>query len=770
MAFDRFLIAPFKTGMQSDLKPFLIMDDAFQYLQNAYVFRGRVRKRFGSLFMGINQFTTRLAISIGTVASNTIPGIATQLKIGQMFLVGSDVFTVYQLGAGVLTLSTNAGATATIDSTTNPNTIVFTGEPAGSTVYYFPANPVMGLTQYEAGSINNHPSYAFDTQFAYVFNGGSWSRSGTAVWHGTNLNYFWATNWQGTASTASSQPILWVTNFNFTLGGAQPSATDDPIWTFDGTTWTSHPGSSVANGIFFLPAFSGTPGVLGGGPFVQTALMVVLFKNRLLLLNTVENNNTGGAAVGTGTATQYKNRCRYSFNGSPLAVNAWYEKNQTDSSGNVGAGGGFIDAATEEGIVSAEFIKDRLIVYFERSTWEIAYTGNQVLPFVFQKINTELGSQSTFSTVPFDTQVLTIGNTGVHGCSGANTIRIDNKIPQEIFDEFETKNSAPSRVAGIRDYVSEMVYWAFVNTEAVNQNFPNQILVYNYQNGAWALNDDCFTAFGYFEQQSDLTWATATFPWFQATTTWNGNITQANQRQVIGGTPEGYVLRIAADSVSRNAPSMQITNMTIPSTNFGPQYIDLNVLNHNIAEGDYVAIENAVGIVVPANTIFEVYNVADANNITLYAPFITGAYLGGGTLARVSNIQIYTKQFNPYDKDDSNVYLARVDFAVERTPAGQITVDYYPSATEVSMITQGKATQTIMGTGVLETNAYNPLLYPLEVEQERLNHPVYFQSSGTCIQLVLYFTPPQISNMQIAWSDFELDAMTIYTMRSGRMQ
>ena len=52
--------------------------------------------------------------------------------------------------------------------------------------------------------------------------------------------------------------------------------------------------------------------------------------------------------------------------------------------------GNAIDAATQEAIVSAEFLKDRLIVYFERSTWELVYTGNQIYPFTWQKINTEL--------------------------------------------------------------------------------------------------------------------------------------------------------------------------------------------------------------------------------------------------------------------------------------------------------------------------------------------------------------------------------------------
>jgi len=43
-----------------------------------------------------------------------------------------------------------------------------------------------------------------------------------------------------------------------------------------------------------------------------------------------------------------------------------------------------------------------------------------------------LGSESTFSTVPFDKVLLSIGSTGVHACNGVNVERIDNKIPNEV--------------------------------------------------------------------------------------------------------------------------------------------------------------------------------------------------------------------------------------------------------------------------------------------------------------------------------------------------
>lgn len=774
MPFDRFLIAPVNTGFETDLRPWLIPDDAFTTLQNAYVFRGRVRKRFGSIWMGTTQASTRLRVSLGnnTNAAMALPANTVthtpQLAIGQIFSLGNDFFTVIALGAGVATLSTNPAVSAVIDSTVNPNTITFTGG-ALIAVFWYPSLPVMGLTQYESDTINNHPSYAFDTEFAYTFSGSGWVRSGASVWHGNDLNFFWATNWQGTATSAASDPVLFVSNFNFTLGAGAPAATDDPIWyMFPKDTWVAMLGSSV-NGIFFLP----NGGAAHTGPFVQTALIIVPFKDRLVLLNTVENDNS--STGGVGNAAQFKNRARYSFNGSPLAVNAWYEQNQVDAAGNTGAGGGFIDATTEEGIVSAEFIKDRLIVYFERSTWELVYTGNEILPFIWQKINTELGSQSTFSTVPFDKEVLTIGNTGVHSCNGANVQRIDNKIPDEIFDEFKAQNSAPKRTAGIRDYFTELVYWIYVDTTAIpTQTFPNQVLVYNYRNGSWAVNDDVFTAFGYFEQSTGMTWASSTpLTWQAFTGTWDSNVIDANHRQILAGNPEGFVLIIDPDE-ARNAGSMQITNITYAASGI----LTLKIINHNLTENpvvfpddeDFILLENIVDSdpvkqALLNGSIWPVFQVIDKDTITINTNgLITSAlqtYLGGGTAAKVSNIMIFTKQFNPYVNKDRNVYLHRVDFGVQKTAAGAITVDYFPSSSQLSMIQAGNFTGSIMGNNILETFPY--ALYPLETQQELLWHPIYFQTQGQFIQLAMYFSADQMVNPNVSLSDFELQGMCLYT-------
>lgn len=765
MAMDRFLIAPFNTGLQTNVRPFLILDDAFELLENAYVFRGRVRKRFGSVLTGsgwsnpvIASFFGRLAVLIGTTDgsgnfSGTVPGAV--FNVGQAFTIGVEIFTVPALGTPVVMLDTGGSSVVhTYDTTTGVVTI--TGAAALTDVFFYPATPVMGITIYQnAGfvGINNAPSYAFDTQFAYVFSGGFWQRVGAAsglIWHGSDTDFFWATTWRGDSDATG---VMFVTNFHAAVPTPVP-ATDDPIWyTVDGNTWT-----------MFTPFFDpGPAGAPGTGPFVQTARIIVSFKDRLVLLNTIEN--TGKTMmVPNGTTAQFVNRARFSHIGSPLSVNAWYEPNVVDSSGNIADGGDFIDATTEEAIVSAEFIKDRLIVYFERSTWELAFTGNDVIPFVWQKINTELGSEALQSSVPFDKVILTIGQTGVHACNGANVERIDVKIPDQIF-QINDKTSGVERVAGIRDYFVECVYWTFPSSNQQQVlTYPNQILLYNYENSSWAINDDTITAFGYFEQQSSDTWSNNFNTWEESSETWQSGNIDANFRQVIAGNQEGFIFFILPD-ITRNAPALQISQMS-----FSFPYLTLTVVNHNLLPGSYVAIENAQGVTGVNGMIFPVFSATQPNTL-LVGPLttFTGEYTGGGTVAQVSNISILSKQYNPYLAQGRNVYLSKIDFGVQKTEDGEITVDYYPSSTELSMLDAGTNTNMIMGTGVLETSPYPSVA--LESVQTRLWHPVYFQTEGECIQLAISMSNDQITVPAIAWSDFQLEGMVLHTMAvSTRLQ
>ena len=235
MALDRFMIMPLQTGLETDQKPWQLLDDAFAVLQNAYVFRSTLRKRFGTVLMGTIQ-QSRFRVQVGTIGAPLSPVPGSKFAIGQSFSAGSQIFTVITLGTPAAMLATGPG-TGTFNTTTGAFTLAGTGLAAGTAIFWYPGLPVMGLTQYEIGSINNHPSFGFDTEFAYKYTPNvGWDRFGTGllpIWHGTDSQFFWATNWDGLTPDIV---ILFVTNFNAHIGLGL--VTDDPIWTLNGTVWT----------------------------------------------------------------------------------------------------------------------------------------------------------------------------------------------------------------------------------------------------------------------------------------------------------------------------------------------------------------------------------------------------------------------------------------------------------------------------------------------------------------------------------------------------
>ncbi len=779
MAFDRFLIAPLATGVQQNVRPFMIMDDAFTRLQNVYAFRGRVRKRLGERLSGYGwpadhpelapyYSRARIALSggagVGTTdgagaATGTVPG-SKPLTIGGAFTIGNALYTVSALGTPTNLLQTIATVTATLNTTTG--VYVFAGAPINSQIYYYPGNPIMGIEVYDQlqTPINNQPTWAFDTQFAYLFTGGTWTGQPTPVWHdptGNAANFFWADNWrsiQTVMGVVTNYQLMFVTNYQVTNPNNATTGTDDPLRYYNGATWAD-----------FRPRFLPTGKAVDQGPFIQTARVIVQFKDRLLLLNTIECDAV--TTANSGINTQYVNRCRFSHNGDPTSVTAWYEPNTSDTAGNFADGGGFIDAPTDEAIVSAEFIKDRLIVFFERSTWELAYSQSQVLPFFWQKINTELGSQSLLSSIPFDREVLTLGNVGVHSCNGSNVARIDEKIPDIIF-AVRTPNQGIYRLSGVRDYYNELAYWTFPSTRLGGSKFPDSLLVYNYQNGAWASFDDCITVFGYLEQQAGLTWA-STLTWGETSLTWGDGTIQANVRITLAGNQQGYLF-IMDSGVNRNAPVMQVSNVVITSANV----ITLTILNHTLNPGfDYIYLENMQGTLVGAlnNEIFLVLSAPNANTITILNPGLLAIgfqYNGGGSATRVSNLILESKQWSPYVSQNTNVFLHKIDFQVMTTEAGQITVDYFPSYSSLSMVQEGTAEGSILGNSILETSPY--ALYPLEQEQDFVWHPVYFQTVGESIQIKMYMSDAQMTDRDNILGPFELDSLMLFTQRSGRTQ
>lgn len=512
--------------------------------------------------------------------------------------------------------------------------------------------------------------------------------------------------------------------------------------------------------------------------YLYGGLLIVTYKDRLLVLNTVEGDVLGNTV-------RFNQRARYSQNGTPFYTgtnvppanqlpenqesqyDAWFD----DRPGK----GGFVDAPTNEQIVSCEFIKDTLVVYFERSSWQLVYTGNELLPFVWQKINTELGSESTFSIVPFDRGVFGIGNYGIISCDSVNVERIDQKIPDEVFD-FRNLDNGVKRVHGIRDYSYQLVYWTFP-WAPLDKKFPNRVLLFNYLDGSWANFQDSFTCFGYFQANTDLTWAKANFTWDSTSFTWTSNARFAKYPLVIAGNQQGFVM-ICNQSLNeyQSDPTLCLTAMTTGMN------VTITSANHNLEPGQFIQLVNPVGITGPVSNPgapTAIYSVISTTTNTFVIDngikfIFGGAYTGGGTIRVCPNLTIRTKLFNPYYEQGVGMRLPRLEVMAERTDFGQVTVSYLTSFT----------TTLAVNANLMNTSADNPSPAPLnpiyQNLEEKIWHRMYPNCSGSFIQVQIDMNDTfdvstqtwpnsQMRNPNQTFSEVTIHGLVVYAQPTGRL-
>lgn len=728
---DKFLIAPYddSSGLHNDVKPWLIPDQAFSKLNNVYQFRGRIRKKFGRRWLLDDPLLSRLRINLGTTdtsgaLSTTVPlnsdgdTIAT-IAIGQQFSIGDEILTVTSLGNPVVLSTNGTSITHTLD--TDTGALIIVGAATSTAIYYYPCLPVMGLLTLNTTLTNEEQTVAFDTRFAYSFNAG-WDRMAAVVptdadyWIGSNSQFFWGENW---FSTDAFTKIFFVTNFN--------SAETEFIRYWDGTQWVS-----------FIPQISNS------NQYLKSARILVNFKNMLVALNTIEGDGNTSTA-----GDNYQNRARYSQVGSPLDLTQGWNQ-------DIPGRGKAIDASTTEAITSCEFIRDRLIVYFERSTWELVYTGNTAYPFSWNKLNNELGAESTFSIVPFDVVALGVGNVGIVQCNATNVSRIDNAIPDEVFKIHNT-DSGVERVYGIRDYSTEMVYWTFPSdSQDATQPFPNRVLVYNYKSQTWAFFDDTITCFGYIQPTDGVTWNSTTVTW-DSDVTWDSGALQAQYRQVIGGNQQGYTFICDPDSPLDN-PCLNITNISIAD-----DALTVTCYNHNLKYGDVIFIENLAGsdsLVALNDACYVIAEVVSADTFIIYVDGVTGTYTSGGRLTLVPPIRIETKEFNPYIKQNRGVSMSKIGFLVDMSASGYYNVSYRTSSSLTS-----QPDFDYNGALILETLP----LTDYEATESKFWHPVYINAFGEFVQLVVTQSRATLLEAAQRNNNFTLHALYLYCNPTSRL-
>lgn len=739
-----FTIAGSDMGLQTNKKPFLLPDKAFPILENAYVWRDRVVKRYGLKLLG--RLQRNITIAAPNNNNNLLQGLESTASLvpGSVNVTGSGGQTWTDLNEDG-TLQGDMGGNGTVNYATG----VITGPtpPNTGTFSYYPNLPVMGIWQREIPALNDEETVFFDTKYAYKFVGSAFQEfsSGT-TWAGTDADFFWATNWRG--STPDSR-VMFVTNF--------VNDSNNPIRYTTGGVWTP----------FFPYVNRATPPDPNVDQQLFQARILIPYYGRLLALNTWEGTQTGSYAG----AVNYFARCRYSQIGSPLEAEAW----RSDLFGK----GGFIDAPTSEQITSAIFFKNTLIVFFERTTWQLRYVGDYGIPFIWERISSDFGSESTFSTVLFDQGVAAVGDRAIISATAISADRIDLQIPDFVF-EFRNTLNGPNRVIGVRDYLNELVYWCYndFNSDSETQKFPNRVLVYNYRNNTYAVFRDNVTFFGTFQPATSITWDSETVLWDDEAVTWDTPANQALFPAIISGNQQGFV-----HYYNSNTPddvSLYISAVDLTTTP-----IQLTILNHNLDDGDCIYVSGLIffngssPVSTDLNdTIYRAQYIDDdtigllkwdislqeyVNNFT-FTPATTSTYMGNGEVALFPKLDVQTKDFNPYINNGGQVKLSYVDFLTDATPSAVMTVNVYAN-TQVG----DPSVRANILVGNRESETYLQAPYYSTPGSDIAWHRFYCTLAAQFIRLQFTYDDELMNQLATHQQTWVLNAITLWTRPGGKM-
>lgn len=479
--------------------------------------------------------------------------------------------------------------------------------------------------------------------------------------------------------------------------------------------------------------------------YLVGAKLIFPFKDRLLFLGPVVQTSTVGSQV------YLQDTIIYSQNGTPYYTSSFtgdaslantvqfpiltpntnlanqqsasaaaYWDDQTGFGGNITAG-------VMQQIVTCGSNEDVLIIGFTRQQVRLIYSGNDIVPFNFFSINSELGSGSTFSAINMDEGIITKGSRGYIITSQTQSRRIDLEIPDEVF-QVNLLNNGAERVTALRDYINEWIYFTY-NANNIPYIFPNQTLQYNYRDNSWGIFRECYTTYGLFRRSSGFTWATVGFQfptWREWNEAWNAGSSTLLQPEVIAGNQQGFIC--LRDDGTTEQQSLYIQNI-VGAVVTSPDHC-LNV-------GDYITIQGALGT-VSTSVNGKIFSVAatTTNTFTLNPPLPSGlTYIGGGVIVRMYVPFIQTKQFPTSWEMARKTRLGPQQYLLSTTSNSQITLLIFLS-------------QDI-------DSPYNNLEYLYSAGIV----PAYSQNNSLIYSAILY-TCPESTNLGLTPSNINLQMVT----------
>ncbi len=448
--------------------------------------------------------------------------------------------------------------------------------------------------------------------------------------------------------------------------------------------------------------------------YLVDARMIVPFKDRLLFIGPVVQASTGAPIYLQDTVIFSQNGTAYytaSFTGDASLVTTTFHPllvpdNQTATANayweDVTGYGGYITAGLDQPIVTVEDNEDVLIMGFDSNyQTRFVYTGNDVLPFSFYQINSDLGASSTFSVLSFDEGVMTSGSKGFVMTNQSKAERFDTDILDQIFEIRLLQNGA-ERVTAIRDFINEWIYFTYPsNTQ--QDKFNNQTLLFNYRENTWSVFNESYTTYGPFRRRTGFTWSTVgnIYPtWSSWNDPWNAGESTLLQPEILGGNQQGFVL--FRDEGTGEGNSLYIQNIVV-NTVTSP--------DHTLIQGDYIQISGALGTVGTQvnGKIFSVSNVVTQDTFELNPPIVAGTYLGAGVIKKLYVPQIQTKQFPVAWDMARKTRIGVQQYLLSKTAESQITLLIFLSQNDSSPYNTGPISPDV--NSVNDSLIYSTVLY-----------------------------------------------------------
>lgn len=635
MSYSGFLIANYATGLDRELQPWLLPNDAFVDLLDGFVYRGVTNKRDGysGFANGLKSTYTesRMVHRLSAVnMTGTINGIntvftatlTTPVSRGSVTINGSNPVQVLTDVPGTgLTGTFTGNGTGTINYTTGAVSITFTLPPiAASTVRisydYFPGLPVMGIMSFYPTN-NVRQMVVADTDFVNIYNPTTdrlVDVSPAGAYNGTRTD-FWS--WVNYASATSVPRLLFCNGVN-----------GDVIQQWDGTTVTN-----------YAPTFAG--GTLN-------ARQLFNVRDRLVLFQTIE------------AGVLFPRRIRISGTGA-----------NCDVFDNTATGAGFIDIPDNTWFFGAAFNRDDVLFFTEAATWMMKYTGNDVTPFVLEKIDGSRGSAAAFSVISYLNRTLAASPRGLIISDGYQVERMDNNLPDFTFNEIDNDNF----LACFSGFIDEDrdVYLLYpsigsIRPPLVAPGSSDRILVINFEEDNFATYRIPLSCMGNFVISINILWSDLTaangFPNWDALagvySNWNSFPFSKRTPCAIGGGHKGEVWRLN-NAESEDNPQ-RIRGITIVDANTVQVTTDWN--NYEI--GDYIVFEGVLGMdeinhkQAAIKAIQTNYTVFDVDIPTLGF----SAYTSGGIASKSIVLEAVSKKLNPYVEIDKKLRVGWIYFYV----------------------------------------------------------------------------------------------------------